>query len=922
MDRIYRFIIHRPWPILLVVGLGTLFFAYHARNIRIDSSIESLLPQDDPEKQYYNEVRRLFGSEDVAVIGIITDNVYTPQTLEKIKRLTEDFRKIPEVKNVFSLTNAPDIVAKILGEPQELLIPEIPTTVEAAAPLRDKLVAQPIYIKNLVSADGRATAVNLVFLESITDNEFVRRGVDDKIQALIDRENGPERIYYTGLPHFKASSAKAMFEDLSRLLPLALLLIVIVLALCVRSVRGVALPVLTVIMSVIWTLGIMVLCGSRLSLGTLALPPMLLVLGIAYSLHVVTEYLELARPGRTVEEVLLETLHSINAPVLMAALTTVLGFLSLIANNIVSIREMGVYSAVGITIGFFLSVVFVPAVLALLPLPLRREETYSPALTSALRKLATIVMRHRRAVIVGSLLVGFLAILPIPSIQVGSNFLSIFRESHPTRQAAEIISHNLVGSMAFYVVVDGAEQDLMRKWDTLKRIKDLQEYINSLPGVDKTVSFVDYCELFDQGMRSLPPEEGAEGSPQPEPSKSFWEEPERLTDVMQMIFLNPSYVSGVVNHPNYSRSNILVRTSLTRPSEIADIVEKIQTFAKEHFPPAELTAHPTGSLILSTRTASNLITGQVESLLFTAVVIFVIMTIMFLSVRVGVIAMIPNVFPILSFFGLMGASGAVLSLSTNTIASIVLGLAVDDTIHIMTRLSTEVRTTMDQQEALLRSLSTVGKPTLYYSLLVFLGFLSFVLSSFAPVQEFGLLSAATIVFGVIAELLLLPALLATTPVITLWNVLYLKLGRDPHKTIPLFAGLRPFQAKIVTLMGELKAFAQGQPIIRQGEQGNEMYVLINGAADVFIASPNGPRKVNTLERGDVFGEMGLIRHHERTADVIATQDVEVLAVNERFLTRVKRRYPRIATELFFNLSKILSDRLERAQQSEPGRKAG
>jgi predicted RND superfamily exporter protein len=83
MDRIYRFIIHRPWPILLVVGLGTLFFAYHARNIRIDSSIESLLPQDDPEKQYYNEVRRLFGSEDVAVIGIITDNVYTPQTLEK-----------------------------------------------------------------------------------------------------------------------------------------------------------------------------------------------------------------------------------------------------------------------------------------------------------------------------------------------------------------------------------------------------------------------------------------------------------------------------------------------------------------------------------------------------------------------------------------------------------------------------------------------------------------------------------------------------------------------------------------------------------------------------------------------------------------------------------------------------------------------
>ncbi|MBI3246649.1 MAG: MMPL family transporter [Deltaproteobacteria bacterium] len=914
MERIYRVILHRPKLILFFLALVTVFFAYHARFIRIDSSIESLLPQDDPEKQYYNDVRRLFGSEDVAVVGLITDNIYTPQTLQKIKRLTEEFKKIPEVKSVFSLSNAPDIVAKILGEPQDLLIPELPTTMEAAAPLKDRVAAQPIYLKNLASADGRAAAINIVFLESITDNEFVRRGVDEKIQAVIDAENGgPEQLYYTGLPHFKAASAKAMAEDLSRLLPLALLLIVIVLALCVRSVRGVVLPVLAVLISLIWTLGIMVLCGSRLSLGTLALPPLILVLGIAYSLHVITEYFELARPGRTVKEVLIETGRSINAPVFMAAVTTVLGFLSLFTNNIVSIRDMGIYSAIGITIAFVLAVVFVPAALALLELPSRRSETDSPALTAALRTLTAHVIRHRYAIIGVSVVIGLLSLWPIPSIQVGSNFLSIFRENHPVRQASEMINRNLVGSMAFYVVIDGKENDIMRQWDTLKRLKELQEYINSLPGVDKTVSLVDYCDLFDQGMRSLPPEEGTEAVP-PEQLKSFWEDPTRLTDVMQMIFLNPSYVGAVVNHPNYSRSNILVRTSLTRPSEVAAVVEKIHAFAKEHFPPADLVVHPTGSLILSSRTASNLISGQVQSLALTAAVIFVVMTLMFLSVRVGVIAMIPNIFPILMFFALMGVSGAVLSLSTNTIASIVLGLAVDDTIHIMSRLSAEVRTTADQKEALLRALSTVGKPTLYYSLLVFLGFLTFGLSSFVPVQEFGLLSAVTILFGVVAELALLPALLATTPVITLWNVLYLKLGRDPHKTIPLFAGLRPFQAKIVTLMGELRSFPKDEAIIRRGEQGNEMYVLISGTADVFIPAPNGNRRVNTLERGDVFGEMGLLRHHERTADVMATEEVEVLAVNERFLDRIKRRYPRIATEIFFNLSKILSDRLEQSQR--------
>src|SRR5262249_23819689 len=403
--------------------------------------------------------------------------------------------------------------------------------------------------------------------------------------------------------------------------------------------------------------------------------------------------------------------------------------------------------------------------------------------------------------------------------------------------------------------------------------------------------------------------------PPPEKKTTFWDNPAQLQDALQMIFLSPTMFSGFVNHPNYSRSNILVRTSLSRPSEIADLVAKIQAFAREHFPPAELNAHPTGNLILYTRTTGGLISGEVQSLALTGGVIFAVMVAMFLSIRVGIIGMIPNLYPILVLFGLMGATGVILSISTSTIASIALGLAVDDTIHIMHKLSGEVRTTADQEEALLDCVGTVGKPTFYVSLLFFLGFLTLCFSTFVPVQEFGFLSAVTILVGLASEIVLLPALLATTPIISLWHVLYLKLGKDPPTTIPLFVGLRPFQAKIVTLMGELKAFPQGQHIIRQGEMGNEMYVLINGTADVFINSSSQPRHVAQYGRGDIFGEMGLIRHHERTADVIATEDVEVLAVNERFLTRVKRRYPRIASEIFFNISKILSDRLERAQQA-------
>jgi uncharacterized protein len=915
MKRIAHLIAYRPKVLLFLLFLLTAFFAYYARQIRIDSSVESMLPKGDPEKQYYDEVRRLFGSDDVAVIAVIADNIYTPPVLEQVRRLTDELRKIPEVKYAYSLSNAPDILAKVTGEQQDLLMPEIPTTAEGMEELKRKLINNPIYLKNLVSVDGKATAITVAFLESISEDEFVRRGVDDKVQAVLDQEKGPGQIYYTGLPHFKAYSAKTMRRDLLDMLPMTLLLIMAILFLCFRSLRGMLCPTVTVLTSLVWILGIMVLCGSPLSLGSVMLPVLILVIGTAYSLHVMAEYYEMARPGLSAGEVVLETLGDIAAPVLIAASMTFLGFFSQIVNQIVSIREMGIYSSIGITLSALLALILLPALLALLPLPKTHAEAFSPGLSTSLRKLVSGEIRHRRAIIVGATLLAIVSAWWIPYIQVGSNFLSVFRENHPIRQAANIVGQHLAGSLGFYVVIDGSTQDIMKQWDTLRRIKDLQLYMDSLPGVDKTISFVDFVEVVDNALQSLPPEEGTDAPPPPAKKTTIWDNPAQLPDALQMIFLAPNMFTGFVNHPTYTRSNILVRTSLSRPSEIIDLVAKIQAFAKEHFPPAELTVHPTGNLILYTRTTSGLISGEVQSLALTGGVIFIVMVAMFLSLRVGIIGMIPNLYPILVLFGLMGSTGVILSITTSTIASIALGLAVDDTIHIMHKLSGEVRTTADQEEALLDCLSTVGKPTFYVSLLFFLGFLTLCFSTFVPVQEFGFLSAVTILIGLASEIVLLPALLATTPIVSLWHVLYLKLGKDPHKTIPLFEGLRPFQAKIVTLMGELKAFPQGKHIINQGEMGNEMYVVINGAADVVLNSNGQSRHLGTIRRGDVVGEMGLIRHHERMADVIATEDIEVLAVNERFLTRIKRRYPRIASEIFFNISKILSDRLEQVQRA-------
>jgi hypothetical protein len=319
----------------------------------------------------------------------------------------------------------------------------------------------------------------------------------------------------------------------------------------------------------------------------------------------------------------------------------------------------------------------------------------------------------------------------------------------------------------------------------------------------------------------------------------------------------------------------------------------------------------TGTLVLLTGTTSDIVAGQIESLTIALGVIFIVMSAMFLSTRIGLLAILPNVLPILIFFGVMGQMGILLNLGTSLIAAISLGIAVDSTIHYMARLNLELKGETDQAAAITRALRTVGVPIVYTTVALFFGFLTFGFSSFVPIQNFGILTGITMATSLVANLVLLPAVLGTTKIITLWDLVGVKLGEDPASTIPLFAGLRPSQARVVVLMGEAKRYRAGEAIVRRGDPGEEMYVILDGSTEVWAGDGAGRRWLTDLKRGDVFGEMGFVRRSERTADVIAKTDVEVLAIDQRFLERVQRRYPRIASKVFLNLTRLLSNMVER-----------
>jgi uncharacterized protein len=233
MQRVSSLILLWPRLVLVILLVVTGFFGFHARHVQLDFSVENLLASDDPNKAYYDEIRTLFGNDDLAVIGLLTDNVYTPAALEKIRRITAQVEKIDGVSSVNSLTNAPDPIANVDEPP--LLIPQVPTSPEAFAAIRSKVEDNPIYL-NLVSRDAKGAAI-LIFFKPLTDEAFANKQIEERLQEILARERGNDELYLAGTQNLKLNSVKLMREDLQTFTPLSILVIMGVLAACfARSV--------------------------------------------------------------------------------------------------------------------------------------------------------------------------------------------------------------------------------------------------------------------------------------------------------------------------------------------------------------------------------------------------------------------------------------------------------------------------------------------------------------------------------------------------------------------------------------------------------------------------------------------------------------------------------------------------------------
>lgn len=717
--------------------------------IDLDPSSEPLLSNDDPGLAGYRQAVLDFGDDEIFVIAMETDDVFTPENLARIRRLGRAITALRGVRRVESLMN----VTVIRNDPERdllevrPLVGEIPTDAAGLAALRAQALADPLLAKSMLSLDGRTAALN-VRLHDLTNLEHIQADVDREIRALLAAEATPERFHLAGRPHMKAVARATMIRDLQRLLPLSVLVMALVLWIVTGSLRGVFIPLGTVLVATLWTFGVMAFAGVALNLLTVVLGPVLIAVGVVYGVHILAHYESAAEQARDPREAAALLSRATRAPVLMAGTSTVVGFSALLLTNIPAARELGAFAALGVSAVTLISLTTLPAFVSMLPL---RTHTDSPRATrigrgldALLERQARFVSRRSGWVIVGWGLLCVAALATVSRIEVDTDYLSFFSPDSALRRDFQAVNVRLAGAVPIYVVLHGAGAETFGEPANLRLLERIQRRFDAIPAVTHSVSVADLVRVVNQAIRDGNPAEARV--------------PDSIGEVAELMLVIPKAKKRPLVNVDHSRANLLVRSGEQGSSAVRALVARLSAVLREELPDG-LRAEVTGDTVLLNRSADSLVLNQVRTVGVTAAAVFVIVALAFRSLSLALVALAPNLVPVLLFYGLLGLGLAPLSLPTSLIASIVLGIAVDDTVHFLARYRVGRSEGLSSLEAVVQCGRRVGRPIAITSVMLFLGFLVVALSGFAALREFGLLVGLTILICLATDLILLPALL-------------------------------------------------------------------------------------------------------------------------------------------------------------------
>lgn len=740
------------WTSLAIVLLATIFFATSIKkNARMETNLDKYMPSTHPAFVYSDMAEEWFNIKDGILIAIENPSgIYNATTLEKIKEISlalQDMTEFDE-NDVMSLYTADNIIGDEYGLNVKPFYSRIPTTPESLEEIRTAVRTNDMVYGRFVSEDETVALIVAGMHGDAFSQELYKQILDFARTFEDDADN----VYVAGRPIVEGNMALLGPADMKRMVPIVVLVMGVVLYLLLRSVRATTATLLSVFVSTIWAFGAMAVTGVPIYAVSTMIPVMLIAIGVAYGVYF---YNHLARfyqqtPHGTVSEAIKYTVKILVKPLSMAAFTTIIGFISLLSSQVYPIKYFGTFTAVGILVTFVLALTFLPSMVYIFgykPRPRKMKDNVDRQ-SRAFRYFSNILLLKRWWVLGVVVLIIVFSAIGIQRVWINSSFLSNFEDDSEIVLTDKFVNSKFGGTSTLNVVLESKEYDAFKQPENLMLMDEMQAEVVLLPKVGNSFSLADYLKRMNKVMN--------------EDKDEFYSIPSSNELIAQYLLLyemssDPQNLQKVINY-DYNRTNLTFQLKGDDSKTIKEAMDAIATY-KDRFEENGIEMNYAGSGYKALVFSDLILEGQILSILISLGLVFILLSIMFNSLLVGLVGSVPIVLTALISFGVMGLLDIPLSTTTALLSSIAIGIGVDYAIHFLQYYQLNLKDSKLKITAIYRTMNQTGKAILFNAMVVISGFLVLLFSVFPPNRRLGALVSMNMFTSLVGTLSVMMILL-------------------------------------------------------------------------------------------------------------------------------------------------------------------
>lgn len=764
-----------PIPIVLVTGLVSVLLISRVPQLETDNSIDSFLHPNDPVRVAYDDFRRQFGRDERMSIAIEAPDLFAPEFLERLRALHEELeREVPHIDDLTSMINARNTRGDEEGLVVEDLLEDWPQGPEDFETLRQRVLANPLYRNTLISGDAHVTTVSIRLVTYEGEDEDATGGFEDEADApagdapflsersisaavraareVVGRHTAPDfRIHLAGGPVMSERLNTSMQADMAVFTLWCLAAIALFLFLLFRRVGAVVMPLLVVGLSMLSTLGVMALAGGKFSIATQILPSLLLAVGVCDAVHILSIYYQRLGAGSGREDAVSFTFGHSGLAIVMTSVTTAGGLGSFALGELEPVAELGIYGPLGVMFALIYTVVLLPALLALWPSAPRLRHEGRDTLSRALEGMGDFAASHPWGIVSVSLALLVIAGMGVSFLRFSHDPMDWFPDDEPFREATLFMNERLDGVNVVEIIVRTGEENGVHDPELLGRLeavrRDAARIHEGVWHIGKTISIADVVKEIHKALN--------ENRPQ------FYAIPGNRELVAQELLLfegsGSDDLEDVVD-PLFSTARITMRVpwmdAMAYPAKLDELTERVRAILGE-----DVALEITGLVPVLSQTFRAMLVSMGRSYLVALLVIAPLMILLIGHLARGLLSMVPNLTPVIIMLGYMGWSSLPVDGLTMMVGAIVIGLAVDDTIHFMHNFRRYYEQSGDARAAIRLTLHTTGRALLVTSLVLAAGFFTFTGAYMINVRLFGLLAGGAVVVAFLSNVVLTSALM-------------------------------------------------------------------------------------------------------------------------------------------------------------------